>query len=243
MKNMLILISLLLCDISHASDAVLFGTPAELAHIEGNSALAPYGGLLPSRFQQVYAATDFLNALPPGGGWISDLVFRTDGPLGQSFHVILSGVQITLSTTPRLPDGLSTTFADNFGSDVTTVFSGPVELQGFHAPPFNIPQSLAASIHLTQPFYYNPANGNLLLDIQSIGGPVTSAMDATDTFGDSVSSVFAYGGDLTSGVADSRGAFTFFAIQAVPEPSVISLLAAGVIGLAIVGWRKRRERK
>jgi len=116
-------------------------------------------------------------------------------------------------------------------------------LEGTHGPFVSLPEPFAAGVDFPQPFYYNPANGNLLLDIQSIGGPITSAMDATGTFGDSVSSVFAYGGDFPTGQADSRGAFTFFAIQAVPEPSVISLLAGGVVGLASAGWRQRRKGK
>jgi len=105
------------------------------------------------------------------------------------------------------------------------------------------PQPLSVGIQLAHPFYYNPASGNLLLDIKSMGGPGTSLMDASDIVGDSLSSVSVYGADLPSGLADSRGVATVFIFEPVPEPSTIALLAGGLLGLVVAHWKQRAGKK
>jgi hypothetical protein len=97
---------------------------------EGDSALGLFAAV-PSRFQQVYSASEFLGILPAGGGDLNFLNFRTDGPLGINFFSSLSNAVIIVSTTTRNPDQLATTFADNLGADATTVFGqGTLALSG-----------------------------------------------------------------------------------------------------------------
>src|ERR1051326_5195105 len=71
-------------------------------------------GLSSQRYQQVYDASQF-SAVNPQGGFISTIFVRADE---NNSHLIMStigNIQIDLSTTPKPPDGLSTTFAGNVG--------------------------------------------------------------------------------------------------------------------------------
>ena len=84
-----------------------------------------------------------------------------------------------MSTSPLYPNIdngrtlMSETFANNIGTDNTLVFSGPrsVTSPGCAGPspcPFDV------VIPLSTPFFYNPALGSLLVDLQSTGFNATS---------------------------------------------------------------------
>ena len=72
------------------------------------------------RYQQVFDNSDFFRFGKTGP-------FRFDTGAG-SLDVTLANVQLRLSPTQREPDGLSTTFNQNIGTDETTVFSGALHL-------------------------------------------------------------------------------------------------------------------
>jgi len=125
------------------------------------------GGFATSeRYQQVYLGSQF-----PEAGLIDKISFRLlSESLGSSpgfGPTDLSGVLIELSTTQAQPNALSNTFADNVGPDVQVVFSGVLTLS---APQCNenLPQPCPFDIMipLQNPFFYNPENGNLLLDVR-----------------------------------------------------------------------------
>ena len=101
------------------------------------------------RYQQVYAAADFVNIIPEGG-MISHLRFFVD-PSSFGFPTgPLRKIQVNLSTTSKAVDGLSTVFSDNIGANNTTVF-GAGSLLFLND----------MTIPLSTPFYYNPQLGNL----------------------------------------------------------------------------------
>src|SRR6185437_7188360 len=100
---------------------------------------------------------------------------------GGGMNGTIGSLTLTLSTSPKFPNGvnlMSTTFADNVGSDKTVVFSGsnvPLKDSGCTAPgpcPFDI------TLDFQKPFTYTPSKGALLLDFAetAIGG--TGAFDA-----------------------------------------------------------------
>jgi hypothetical protein len=135
--------------------------PAGLENADGNY----YAGTLYSpqmRSQVVYGAANF----PGGSMTITELRFRRDVN-EPAFNNASANVTVKLSTTTRNPGGLSTTFADNSGSDETTVFNGlwtyssPTSLPGGTVRPFEI------VLPLSTPFTYNPSAGNLLFDIRT----------------------------------------------------------------------------
>jgi hypothetical protein len=218
----------------HAQNVVV---PSGATATEGNSNNAfPFdiGDGASMRYQQVYGASDF-SAVPMGGGFITQIAFRPDADGGAAFSSTLPSIRIDLSTTTAAVDGLGTTFADNVGANDTIVYGGasgaPLSLSSAFTGPAGGPKDFEILVNLTTPFFYNPAAGNLLLDVRNFGGGMTTAFDAVDTLGDSVSRASTNVSDVNSSSADftdSLGLVTRFTFQAVPEPSIWTLLLLGL---------------
>jgi hypothetical protein len=214
----------------------------------GNSdSLIPFGleqqGIPSARYQQVYNASDF-SSLAAGGGFITELRFRSDPVSGRPFTAGLLDIQINLSTTLRAADGLSLVFADNIGTDDTVVYGrGPLTISGSPGLGFDV------RITLATPFLYEPVVGNLLLDVRNFRAgstfdPVLTAgpFDASNVSGDSVSHVLAP--DVTASQAtsgNSLGLETLFIVTPIPEPSSLALLLCGCI--AVVVFTHGRKKK
>lgn len=198
------------------------------------------------RYQQVYAASEFLRDIPEGG-IITELIFRSDEEVGRAFITAYPSIQINMSITSRSPDSLSFVFNENVGSQNTTVFPlGALTLGSGGAGTPN------TSISLQTPYSYSPAKGNLLLDFMIFSpelppiAPSTIAgrMDAENNgFGpDTVSRVFAYDVNATSGTADTIGLITFFRVTPIPEPPSSAIVVLGVIPLLILNFSRIRFR-
>jgi hypothetical protein len=198
-------------------------------------------GLPSQRYQQLYAASQF-GGLPSGGGLITQIVFRPDATFGHAFTSTLPDIQIDLSTTSAADDGLSSTYANNVGADDTVVFArGPLTLSSAFTGPPGGPKDFDIIITLTTPFLYNPALGNLLLDVRNFGGGSTISFDAVSPLGDGVSRLFNQNVNSATGTTDSVGLVTGFII--VPEPgSAAMLLVGGGTLLAWFGGCRRRQR-
>jgi hypothetical protein len=116
----------------------------------------------PLRSQQVYGASQF----PDSPILIKELRFRPGTPpYGGVFSATITNIQINLSTTTNNPDGLSTTFANNIGADNTIVYSGSLSISSSYTGDDTGPRDNDIVVRLQTPFIYDPAKGNLLLDI------------------------------------------------------------------------------
>jgi hypothetical protein len=229
---------------------LLIVAPNAQAAAEGNSNngfpfnLSPFG-VSSQRYQQVYAASEF-SALS-GPSFIAQILFRPDALEGGAFSSTLPNVQVNLSTTTKAPDGLSTTFASNIGADDTIVFgAGPLSLSSAFTGPAGGPKNFDITINLTTPFLYDPASGNLLLDVRNFGGGRTTQFNAEFLGGDSVSRAYTVttsGVNDASGSTDSLGLVTEFkfAPAAVPEPSSVVLFGT-CLALTLGILRRRRAR-
>ncbi len=218
--------------------------PTAQALVEGNGNNAfPFNitlfGSSSQRYQQVYRASEF-----PGPFLITDLEFRPDASFGAAFSSTLPSIRIDFCTTPLAPDGLSATFATNCASNDTIVFGGPagapLTLSSSFTGPAGGPKAFDIVILLTTPYLYNPASGNLLLDVRNFGGGSTTQFDAESTVGDSVSRVYGAPVGSTSGSTDSLGLVTRFSgapLLVVPEPGTLALVGIAAAGLA---WRRRK---
>lgn len=225
---------------SHADTLVV---PAARETVEGNGANAiPFGkspaSANPVRYQQVYAASEFA-----GVGdllTITELRFRIDSANGLAAPVQFDEIEVRLSTTDVTPDAMDTlNYDNNVGADDTLVFTGSflwdacgegsADCVGAGPRDFDLP------IPLSQPFVYDPAAGNLLLEVYN-NDPTTVIgyfLDVEVTLGDSVSRVVQTDSPTGSLQANSAGLVTQF-VYTVPEAGsfasgAAALLAAGVL--------------
>ena len=230
------------CALAHSSPVSIVA-PNGLTGTEGNIDLgAPFSVAGTMRYQQVYTASQF-GAIGTGGGMITGIAFRPDGVYGKAFTHTIANIRIDLATTTAGPGGLSLTFANNVGADDTTVFNGSLTLSSTFTGPAGGPKNFDILIPLTTPFYYNPAAGNLLLDIRNFssgnsGGNLIPQLDATSANPTLVGRVEAYDASATSApysfYEDTWGLVTQFTATPVPEPATWGLLCVAAL---LVGRR------
>jgi len=186
--------------------------------------------ILVGRYQQVYSAPPF------GSGEVLSITgIRLRPFVSQPFTVLASAIDIVLSTTPAAASGLSSVFADNLGADPTVVFSGPALLasggrSGDPGADFDV------VLPLNQPFVYDPAAGNLLLDLRAsaglgatVGAVQFDSWHANELV--EVSSLLAFDSNALSGNVFPVGLATRFDVESlgVPEPGTGLLFAAGLV--------------
>lgn len=231
--------------LSHSATTALniFVPPEAATRPDGNSSFTPFDAA--GRFQQVYDSSAFGDLSTSGGGWLRQIIFTVDATDGHFFEAIVHNIQLNVSTTSRSPDRLSQLFGDNVGSDDTLAIGpGSLNLAGDR-------NSFTVLFDLPSlPFFYNPRDGNLLLDfrinqgIGSIGRPQGVAiLGAFDSVGDSVSSLYASSsGNAAVGQLSSLGLSTDFVFFPIPEPSALALLSVG-LGVLVVSrkWMGRGD--
>jgi hypothetical protein len=174
------------------------------------------------RYQQVFQSTEF--SAFGGPALITQIAFRPDAVSGNAFSSILPSVRIDISTTSAAPDALSSTFASNVGADDRMVYSGSLPLSSAFTGPAEGPKTFDIVINLATPFFYDPAAGNLLLDVRNFDGGSTTFFDVQLASGGSASRAFSTvtgSVDDPSGDADSTGLVTRFTASPVPVFSCV----------------------
>jgi PEP-CTERM motif len=205
---------------------IIIGSSADA----GTGNCYPFGCAYSGEYQQVYTSSQFTT----GPVLITGLeFFNTQYDSGATF--LNSGNwAISLSTTSADWNTSSTTYANNIGADNTLVFSGDL------SQPWSLNNTL--TIALTDPFSYDPSQGNLLMDVNVTG--------ASDSNGDVYFDTNGYNdggfngntitgrdycdicGPVPDGTVDNGyGLVTGFTTSPVPEPSTLLMLGAGMLGL------------
>jgi hypothetical protein len=199
-----------------------------------------FRGTSGSRTQQVYASSFFT-----GAQTLTSLAFRSTPFFRNAANY--GNVIVKLSTTTfgdETGTSLSSTFADNIGVDVTTVFQGALNFAAPTTDDFEYVISFASG------FTYDPSKGNLLLDVQipvgsTVDGPgfFLASYDVANQFNDGVYSVNAvFDGNASVGIANTAGTITRFTGQAlagaVPEPASWAFM---ITGFGMVGGAMRRR--
>lgn len=230
----LILILLLLPASGLNGTGVSFVVPNDALDQDGNDfSYFPFG--VKRRYQQVYDASQF-SAVPLGGGYIVEILFRADCSHCNG-NCTESNMVANLSTTAKGPDQLSAVFDENLGTNNTRVF-GPGQFLaddgcGFPCESSN-PRAFEDPINLGAPFFYDPAKGNLLMELWLDGGDCgmfsNFASDAVTVAGDSVSRVY--------GLMDSTNAIGIDTTGLVTEFFVVvpSLTASVTTNAVVITW-------
>lgn len=208
------------------------------------SAEAPTATVLPlsnsSTFQWVLPAADFTSLTP--GTLLTSIGFRSEGGLDSNLLPVNIAEWDLLLSTPALSfPTLSTTFADNLGSDAVIVRTGPLNIVAgalvggpgpnpFYDIPFDTP--------------YAYAGGDLLVSLtqttSSSGSAFLDGVSASATLPSLGNTVVAFSFGASSGEANFYNfpVTRFGTASSIPEPTTLALLCLGLAGLGVVRRRK-----
>jgi hypothetical protein len=209
--------------------------PITFVPIDNSNNVFPFGytGYI-GEYQQVYRGSRF-----PSPVVISAVSFTFNPQFIGAPNIastVTSAFSLGLSTTTAGPVSLSSRYADNIGSDRSRVFAGTIA--GVATEPFSF------RIPFETPFAYDPAAGNLLLDVIIRQNVTPRDQLFPFAFGTSfdMGRVFNLFGNSPAAADENRGLLTRFEVATpTPEPA-----SAVLVGICLAGFlaasRRRRER-
>ena len=207
--------------------------PNSLATNDGNGSSTSIAGSASVRWLHIHDASQF-GALS-GPSFLTKFAYRPDTILGESGPRSWT-LRIYASTTSRSVAELSTTFAENLGTNNTLVFDGTVNVTTGNLPGPGNTRQFDYVFPFTTPFLYDPAAGNLVLDLQieANGSAVTFDTVSGDP---AIGRIFSFGSSTatTGDIRDSHVTQLTF----VPEPTVAVSVLFG-LGL-LIAKRKRPD--
>jgi len=204
--------------------AAVIVVPNSLATNDGNGTSTSNPGAASVRWLQIHDASQF-QALS-GPSLLTQFAYRPDTVVGESGPRTLT-LRIYASTTSRSVAELSTTFADNLGANNTLVFDGTVIVTTANLPGPGNTRQFDYVFPFTTPFLYDPAAGNLVLDLQIVSSG--SALTFDTVSGDSAIGRVFSSGSSTATTGDLRASHVT-QLTFAPEPTTVALLGLGAAG-------------
>ena len=250
MKTILVIYFSVLCAASGQEIYQFLTSPPGSLNQDQNGVIR--ASSLSTHFQQVFDASLFKDQLPEGGGNLGMLSFRVDGNVGYLWRGLITGVEIDLSTTTKSSVTLSPNFADNITSEPFRLIV-PTDRQdigsGWRGD--NVTPFFGPTFGLGRPFHYDPAKGNLLIDVKGLGLNLQKvdpnyiiALDGVhEAQNVAVWSVPGSDANAAQGQLVKDGLVTAFVFYSVPEPSPILLGGIGMVIIGLTRWvvGKRKE--
>lgn len=214
--------ALLVLSLPAIASANMVTPRADLIRSYGDTALGE--SVVTGSYQQIYPSSSFDVSEP-----LEILQIRLRPHSEGSFSIELSDVQISLSTTGVRAQEISGVFADNGGSDPTVVYSGALAIHsgGISDHPA---RDFDIVVDLDEPYDYDPADGNLLLEWRNRGGVESSGVNPNfDAISTRFGSVLSAAGSADDGAVIMGGIATRFTDGVIPEPSGALLFALGAL--------------
>jgi hypothetical protein len=174
-----------------------------------------------SRYQEVYSSSLF-----SGPVMITSLAFSPQDSLLYS-----ANVDLRMTTTNIGVGNLTSDLDSNFTIPLTDVYSNP----NFSENVTGGSETFSLVFNFTTPFLYDPAQGNLLFDVEISGQNTQLALSRSGS-GDILSRAYNTAG-FGDG-ADGVGLRTLIGFESVPEPGTFLLLGSGLVGLGGMLRRK-----
>jgi hypothetical protein len=186
-----------------------------------------YGGTLvpPVWLQQVYGAS----LLPPDVILIEALRFRRDRLVAPLTEGSLD-LRLSLSTTTKAPDGLSSIRPENLGPDETVVFEGVLNVSSTGVGSDGGPNPFDIEIPFAEVFRYDPQAGNLLLDFRVISGTEGLYVDGSNATDDQASRVFGPLEETANTFSDTGADIIELVYQWADPPEDCVPIPSGVVG-------------
>jgi hypothetical protein len=151
----------------------------------------------------------------PVGATINGVSFRIDNEAPSAAFFPAADFtndrfDITMSTATNSAANMSTTFANNEGSDLTTVRSGPIAIPKGAYPSFSPQRPFGLFIPFTRPFVYKGGPLTMLIRSGTTSGAATDVLfDSTDTGAAGVRNIG--NANALSGSTDAGGIIARFA--------------------------------
>ena len=211
--------------------------PSLYEEFEGDWSLVPGPFIYPngSRSQSLLPS-ELFDSVPDTHRWLKEIRWRPDGnetDAGSNTHDML----IRLSTTQKTVNDLSMVFDNNHGLDETIVLDGEsVESTENIGPPGG-PKEFDGVIAFEQPFYYDPGQGNLLVDFTARGSATFNIIPDGGTSSEFVYIINSQNWNAATATRLGTNGGTVFQFVFVPEPTTCTLAAFALLGLISLSRR------
>jgi len=140
-----------------------------------------------ARVQQIYGSNHFR----AGTIAIREIRFRPDPATMVGTMTAIGDAQINLSTTIIPAESPTSVFTNNAGLDDVTVFRGRIPVLSGFGPRSDGVQPFDIVIPLDTPYVYEPAVGNLVVDLRNFTGSQAPLVDTSLRVNDSAGRAFA----------------------------------------------------